>query len=126
MATETSRKEQRDPHYLTALFKSTVAAQCAARDILVIPLVTKRRKGVRGDFIIAIERHSLSVDSVLQGTDTQSGIVFRDFVGAIEEVIFLRFFHDSYPKKAVRVLRADRGTPVVSVSVWHALYPRPQ
>lgn len=31
-----------------------------------IPFVTKRRQGVRWDFIIAIKRHSLSVDSVLE------------------------------------------------------------
>lgn len=48
-----------------------------------LPLVAERREGVRRDFIIAIERHFLSVDCVLQRTNkqvgyTQPGVFLRD------------------------------------------------
>lgn len=57
----------------------------------LLPLVTKRREGVGGDVMIAVERHSLSVDSVLQGKQSYGDILSSVLVWRPRRALWLRF-----------------------------------
>lgn len=75
--------------------------------------------------MIAIERHSLRVDSVLQAK--QGSRVTAPFCHLLSSGDLGEHFGSaSYPEKAVRVLGEDRVPPLVRVGVRHRFDARPQ
>lgn len=63
---------------------------------MFIPLVAERRKGIRWDLVVAIERHSLSEDGVLRRQDGR---------GWFYSTATVYFHHDQYFPVAPRTLK---------------------